>query len=61
MQLVASVAVLVIGLLIAFVLEAAADLRIFGWLLIVVGLLGLASRVLLARLQARRDSPPPQR
>ena len=61
MQLVASVAVLVIGLLIAFVLKAAADLRIFGWLLIVVGLLGLASRVLLARLQARRDSPPPQR
>ena len=61
MQLVASVTVLVIGLLIAFVLEAAADLRIFGWLLIVVGLLGLASRVLVARLQARRDSPPPQR
>ena len=60
MQLVASVAVLVIGLLIAFVLEAAADLRMFGWLLIVIGLLGLASRVLLARLRDRRDAPPPR-
>jgi hypothetical protein len=53
MQFVASVVVVVIGLLLALVYDAAGDMRVFGWVLVVIGLLGLVARSWLAH--QRRD------
>jgi hypothetical protein len=57
MQLVASVVVVVIGLLLALVLGRAGDIRVFGWVLVAVGLLGVISRWLIARQRDDRDPP----
>jgi hypothetical protein len=56
MQLVASIAVLVIGLILALVVDVAADLRFYGWVLVGIGVLGLVIRWTMARL---RDRDPP--
>jgi hypothetical protein len=58
MQLVASVAVIVIGLLLGFFLRASGEMRIFGWILVGVGVLGLVARSWIARL---RDDQSRQR
>jgi hypothetical protein len=57
MQLVASVVVVLIGLLLALVLGRAGDMRAFGWVLVAVGLLGVVSRWLIARQRDDRDPP----
>lgn len=56
MQLVASVALIMIGLFVA-VRADASDLRIFGWVVVGVGVLGLLARWWLARLNAGRSRP----
>jgi hypothetical protein len=48
MQLVVSVALVVIGLGLVF-LGPAGDFRVFGWVVLAVGLLGLVVRAFLAR------------
>jgi len=60
MQLVASVSLVVIGLIIAVVLDVSAEMRLFGWVLFGVGTLGLALRWVMARMQAQRDAGPPR-
>jgi hypothetical protein len=57
MQLVASVVVVLIGLLLALVLGRAGDMRAFGWVLVAVGLLGVVSRWLIPRQRDDRDPP----
>jgi hypothetical protein len=47
-QFVASVAVLAIGLGLAFY-GPAGEFRVFGWVLLAIGVLGLAARAYLAR------------
>jgi hypothetical protein len=47
-QLLASIAVLLIGLYLAL-LSDAGDFRVFGWLLVGLGVFGLVSRSLFAR------------
>lgn len=49
MQLVMSVIVLLAGLFVALVADAPADLRVFGWVLVAVGLLGVAVAALSRR------------
>ena len=49
MQLVMSVLVLVSGLFIALVADAPPGLRVFGWVLVAVGLLGVAVAALSRR------------
>jgi hypothetical protein len=44
MQLVMSLAVLAIGLFLAFFADASGDMRVFGWVLVGVGALGLVLR-----------------
>jgi hypothetical protein len=56
MQFVASVGLVVIGLAVALFLDTSADLRVFGWVLVVVGVAGLLSRWALAR--RHNDRPP---
>ena len=58
MHVVVSVCLVVVGLLVALVLRAPADIHVFGWILSGVGLFGLVSTVVLARL---RDGGPPHR
>jgi hypothetical protein len=48
-QLVMSVIVLLAGLFVALVADAPADLRVFGWVLVAVGLLGVAVAALSRR------------
>jgi hypothetical protein len=55
-QLVASVGLIVTGLILAIVVRADPDYRIFGWILVGVGVLGLIARSVIARL---RDHRPP--
>jgi hypothetical protein len=59
MQLVASVSLVVVGLLVAVVLDVSAEMRLFGWVLLGVGVLGLVLRWVVARMQERRDAGPP--
>jgi hypothetical protein len=54
MQLAASVGLIVIGLFVALVARAPADLHAFGWLLAGVGVLGLVIRWAMARRGDRR-------
>jgi hypothetical protein len=49
MQLVASISLVVIGLIIGLFVDVAADMRIFGWVLVGVGALGLLVRSLTPR------------
>jgi hypothetical protein len=53
MQLVASVALIVIGLWLALLSGAAAEMRVFGWFVAGLGVLGLVFRVYLARQRNR--------
>jgi hypothetical protein len=47
--LVVSVFLIAIGLLVGLVIDVPADIRLFGWILVGVGVLGLASRWWMAR------------
>jgi hypothetical protein len=58
MQLVASAGLVVTGLLLALLMQTSADMRVYGWILVGIGLLGLASRSWMARL---RDDRPGRR
>jgi hypothetical protein len=58
MQLVASISLIIIGLLVAVVFDAAAEMRLFGWVLVGIGVLGLVLRWAVARMQ--RDARPPR-
>jgi hypothetical protein len=49
MQLVASISLIVIGLILGLVADVAADMRIFGYVLAGVGALGLLIRAAIAR------------
>jgi hypothetical protein len=49
MQLVASIAMIVLGLLLALVLDASADVRAFGWVAVGVGVLGLLALAWMGR------------
>jgi hypothetical protein len=60
MQLVASVSLLVVGFIVAVVLEASAEMRLFGWVLFGVGVLGLVLRWVVARMREQRDAGPPR-
>ncbi len=51
MQLVASVGLIVIGLLLGLVLHSSAEMRLFGWIVVAIGVLGLVARWWLARLR----------
>ena len=44
-----SVAIIIVGLLLALVLSAPSDVRVFGWVAVAIGVLGLVSRVWIAR------------
>jgi hypothetical protein len=48
MQLAVSVALIVVGLIIAMVVDVARDFRLFGWILVAVGMLGLGIRAFVA-------------
>jgi hypothetical protein len=48
-HVVASLAVIVMGLALALVLGDGGDIRLFGWLLVVIGVLGLISRWVISR------------
>jgi hypothetical protein len=58
MQLVATIAVMVVGLVLATVIGSG-DIRIFGWILVGVGVLGLLARWVIARLGG--EGYPPTR
>src|SRR4051812_28585471 len=60
MQLVASVSLIVVGLIVAVVLDASAEMRLFGWVLFGVGVLGLVLRWVVARMREQRDAGPPR-
>ncbi|HEU4349399.1 MAG TPA: hypothetical protein VFR35_16605 [Actinoplanes sp.] len=49
MQLFMSVLVLVAGLWVALVLEATSELRVFGWVLVLIGALGVAVAAVVRR------------
>jgi hypothetical protein len=53
MQLVASVALIVIGLWLALLSGAAAEMRLFGWVLAGLGALGFVFRAIVARQHDR--------
>src|SRR5437016_5055693 len=55
-SIVASLAVLVIGVVLALFVDAAGDFRIFGWVLIVISLIGLATPWVIDRQRATRSS-----
>jgi membrane protein DedA with SNARE-associated domain len=60
-HIVASVGVILLGLALALVLDTGNDLRIFGWLVVVIGVLGLLSRWVISAQENKRREPPPRR
>ena len=60
MQLVASTVVLAIGLYVALLADDAGELRVFGWVLVAIGLLGLLVRWWMARVASERDDRRPR-
>jgi hypothetical protein len=52
-QLVVSIALIAVGLITALVLNVPGDMRVFGWVLVGVGVLGLVLRSVIARLRER--------
>ena len=55
MQLAASVGLIVIGLLLGLCTRGGADMRLYGWILVGVGVLGLVARSWIARLRAEES------
>ena len=55
MQLVASTVVLAMGLYVALLADDAGELRVFGWVLVAIGLLGLLLRWWMVRVTSDRD------
>jgi len=55
MQLVASTVVLAMGLYVALLADDAGELRVFGWMLVAIGLLGLLLRWWMVRVTSDRD------
>ena len=53
MQLVMSVALIVVGLWLALLSGAAAEMRLFGWVVAGLGVLGLVFRTLMTRQRDR--------
>jgi hypothetical protein len=53
-QLVAIIFLIATGLYVALVADVDDDLRLFGWLLVGMGVLGLVLRFWLARMRERR-------
>ena len=49
MGILMSVAVLLAGLVVALLLDASPEMRVFGWVLALVGALGVAGTVLVRR------------
>jgi hypothetical protein len=54
---VASGAVVLMGLALALLLGADSNIRMFGWLLVVIGLLGFVSRWVIS-VQSNKRTPP---
>jgi hypothetical protein len=50
-----SVGLVILGLLLALVLDVPSTLRVYGWVLVGVGVLGLASRYAIAWYQEREN------
>jgi hypothetical protein len=57
MQLAISVALLVVGVIFALLMDIPNDFRFFGWLLIGCGVFGLLTRWYIARQRAGPDRP----
>jgi len=55
MHIVASTVVLVSGLYVALLADDAGELRVFGWMLVAIGLLGLLLRWWMVRVTSDRD------
>lgn len=53
-----SVGTLAIGLLLTLGLDLGPELRPFGWLIVAVGVLGIAARFALPALSRRGNRPP---
>jgi hypothetical protein len=52
LQLVASIALVAIGLFLALIADTSGGMRIFGWVLVLVGILGLVIRSVLRRMSS---------
>ncbi len=59
-HLIASIAVILTGLALALVLDGGDDIRLFGWLLVAIGVLGLISRWVIS-MQGDAHRRPPSR
>jgi uncharacterized membrane protein len=55
MHIVASTVVLASGLYVALLADDAGELRVFGWMLVAIGLLGLLLRWWMVRVASDRD------
>jgi hypothetical protein len=55
-HIVASVTLILLGLVFALVLDIESDMRLFGWILAGVGALGLLSRWLIGQLRDGKDA-----
>jgi len=63
MQLVASIGLIVIGLVIVNADDSASDMRVYGWILVAVGVFGLFLGFVVSRIgqnRRGRPGPPPQ-
>jgi hypothetical protein len=54
MQIVAGVALILIGLYVAVVADTSADMRVYGWFIVGAGVLGLISWFVFTRRGTRR-------
>jgi len=60
MQLVASIGVILIGLFLVTVEDTTADMRVYGWVLVAVGALGVILRLIISRRRPPEPRPPPR-
>jgi hypothetical protein len=57
MQLVVSIALIVVGVAVGLVVETSRDMHIFGWVLVGVGVLALLTRWLISQQNQGRERP----
>jgi hypothetical protein len=56
-QVVASVVVMVLGLVLALLVDIPGDMRLFAWILVALGAFGLVSRWMISRQRDDRNAP----